>query len=61
MQQTNSLEEARNYESKYGGRIRPENRPAFHIGQELRIEVRRQDQAGEQAGFPYVSPYGMGQ
>ena len=31
MQQTNSLEEARNYESKYGGRIRPENRPAFHM------------------------------
>ncbi len=31
MQQTNRLEEARNYESKYGGRIRPENRPAFHM------------------------------
>lgn len=31
MQHTNGLEDARNYEAKYGGRIGPENRPVFHV------------------------------
>ena len=31
MQHTNGLEDARNYEAEYGGRIGPENRPVFHV------------------------------